>query len=80
MARILVNLVKSISAMKTFIFVMALSCTAFVGQAQSIVGRWQLIKQSNCVEDELGEDEGSVQEMVEDMKGLSRSPTERLVI
>lgn len=57
--------------MKTFIFVVALSCTAFVGQTQSIVGRWQLIKQSNCVEDELGEDEGSVQEMVEDMKGLS---------
>jgi len=71
MARILVNLVKSISAMKTFIFVMVLSSITLVGQAQSIVGRWQLIKQSNCVESELGEDEASVKEMVEDMKGLS---------
>ena len=59
--------------MKTFIFVMVLSSVAFIGQAQSIVGRWQLIKQSNCVEDELGEEEASVKEMVEDMEGLSGS-------
>ena len=57
--------------MKTFIFVMVLSSGALIGEAQSIVGRWQLIKQSNCVEDDLGEEEASVKEMVEDMKGLS---------
>jgi hypothetical protein len=49
----------------------AMTSSILVCQAQSIVGRWQLIKQSNCVESELGEEEGSVQEMVDDMKGLS---------
>lgn len=58
--------------MKTFIFMMALSFGVIVCQAQSIVGRWQLSKQSNCVENELGEEEeASVKEMVEDMEGLS---------
>jgi hypothetical protein len=71
MARILVNLVKSMSAMKKFIFVMVLSSFISLSFAQSIVGRWQLAKQSNCVEDELGEQEASVKEMVEDMQGLS---------
>jgi hypothetical protein len=42
-----------------------------VSHAQSIVGSWQLIKQSNCVESELEEEEGGVKEMVNDMKGLS---------
>lgn len=43
-----------------------------VCQAQSIVGRWQLSKQSNCVEDELDEEEDAgVKEMVDDMEGLS---------
>jgi hypothetical protein len=71
MARILVNLIKSISAMKTFIFVMVLASSTLIVQAQSIVGRWQLVKQSNCVESELGEEEAGVKEMTEDMKGLS---------
>lgn len=57
--------------MKIFIFMVAMSSSILVCQAQSIVGRWQLIKQSNCVESELGEEEGSVKEMVDDMKGLS---------
>lgn len=58
--------------MKTFIFIMALTSGIMVCQAQSIVGRWQLSKQSNCVESELEEGEdASVKEMVEDMEGLS---------
>jgi hypothetical protein len=45
---------------------------AFLCEAQSIVGRWQLVKQSNCVETELDEQEDAgVKEMVADMKGLS---------
>ncbi len=57
--------------MKTFIFVMVLGFSTVIAQAQSIVGRWQLVKQSNCVESELGEEEAGVKEMTEDMKGLS---------
>jgi KaiC/GvpD/RAD55 family RecA-like ATPase len=60
--------------MKTFIFMTILCTGALVSDAQSIVGRWQLIKQSNCVENELeGEEDPGVKEMVEDMKGLSGS-------
>jgi hypothetical protein len=60
--------------MKTFIFMTILCTGALVSDAQSIVGRWQLIKQSNCVENELEEEEDpGVKEIVEDMKGLSGS-------
>lgn len=49
-----------------------LSSGIMVCQAQSIVGRWQLSKQSNCVEDELDEEEDAgIKEMVDDMEGLS---------
>jgi hypothetical protein len=58
--------------MKTITLIIALASSIMVCQAQSIVGRWQLSKQSNCVENELDEDEdASVKEMVEDMEGLS---------
>ena len=59
--------------MKTFIVVMVLCSGVSLCHAQSLVGKWQLVKQSNCVESELGEEEASVKEMVEDMKGLSGS-------
>lgn len=59
--------------MKTLIFMTILCSCVLVCQAQSIVGRWQLIKQSNCVEEEMEEDDAGVKEMVEDMKGLSGS-------
>src|SRR5688572_19615394 len=59
--------------MKGFVFITMLSLVSFGSQAQSIVGRWQLVKQSNCVESELGEEEAGVKEMVNDMKGLSGS-------
>ncbi len=57
--------------MRVFVLVLVFCTTVSVCQAQSIVGRWQLVKQSNCVESELGEEEAGVKEMVDDMKGLS---------
>lgn len=58
--------------MKTVTLILALASSIMVCHAQSIVGRWQLSKQSNCVENELDQDEeASVKEMVEDMQGLS---------
>jgi hypothetical protein len=59
--------------MKSLIFLTIMSITTLTAHAQSIVGRWQLVKQSNCVESELGEEEAGVKEMVNDMKGLSGS-------
>ncbi len=40
--------------MKAFILIAVLSTS--LCQAQSIVGRWQLVKQSNCVESEMDEE------------------------
>lgn len=58
--------------MKIFILIAAMTSCIVICEAQSIVGRWQLSKQSNCVESELEEDEdASVKEMAEDMEGLS---------
>ena len=58
--------------MKIFIFVIAMASSFVFCEAQSIVGRWQLSKQSNCVESELEEgEEATVKEMAEDMEGLS---------
>ncbi len=51
---------------------MLIAATAYC-HGQSIVGRWQLVKQSNCVEEEMSEVDGNTQELLEDMKGLSSS-------
>lgn len=40
-------------------------------QSVSIVGRWQMVKQSTCVEEELGEEDAETQELIEDMKEMS---------
>jgi hypothetical protein len=41
--------------------------------AQSIIGKWQLVKQSNCLEDDIdAADSGSgVEEVLNDMQGMS---------
>jgi len=42
-----------------------------VCKAQSIVGRWQLVKESTCVEDELSTDDAENEKLVNDMKSMS---------
>jgi len=42
-----------------------------VCKAQSIVGRWQLVKESTCVEDELSPDDVESEELINDMKSRS---------
>lgn len=47
-------------------------CTAsLTTTAQSIVGRWQLVKQTNCVEDQMDMSDADAEEMVSDMQGIS---------
>lgn len=41
--------------------------------SQSIVGKWQLVKQSNCVEDDLPPQDAETAALVEDMKGMAGS-------
>jgi hypothetical protein len=57
--------------MKTFIFITVLSLGSLLCQAQSIVGRWQLLKQSNCVESDIEAEDPATKEIIDDMKGLS---------
>ena len=57
--------------MKTIVFVLVLIPLSMVCSAQSIVGRWQLVKESSCVEDELSPDDAETEELVNDMKSMS---------
>lgn len=57
--------------MKTIACLLIFSALAMVCQAQSIVGRWQLVKESTCVEDELSPDDVETEELINDMKSLS---------
>ena len=56
--------------MKKLMLLLAIMGFALFSQAQSIVGRWQLVKQSTCVEDELGEVDADAQALVDDMKSM----------
>lgn len=51
-------------------FLFFLPAIAF-SQSASIVGRWQLVKQSSCVDDEVSVDDDEMQDLVDDMKSRS---------
>jgi|SRR5688572_9784974 len=57
--------------MKTIVCIIILISSNMVCRAQSIVGRWQLIKESSCVEDELSPDDVETEELINDMKSNS---------
>jgi hypothetical protein len=57
--------------MKTIACLLALVSLTIVCQAQSIVGRWQLVKESSCVEDELSPDDAETDDLINDMKSMS---------
>ena len=57
--------------MKTIVCILILIPLSMVCKAQSIVGRWQLVKESTCVEDELSPDDVGSEELVNDMKSMS---------
>lgn len=57
--------------MKTITMLLLLIPAAVYSQSASIIGKWQVVKQSNCVEDEMGEDDAETQALIEDMKGMS---------
>jgi hypothetical protein len=57
--------------MKTAATLLILICISTAGNAQSIVGRWQLVKESSCVEDEVETEDAGTQELIDDMKSRS---------
>lgn len=47
-------------------------CSSYTTQAQSIVGKWQLIKQTSCLDENLNtNEETGVEEVIDDMKSMS---------
>ena len=59
--------------MKTFICLFLIGASTIVLRAQSIVGTWQLVKQTNCLEENMVAANDTAQRMVEDMKAMSAS-------
>ena len=66
--------------MKTIILFSALYCLVIATKAQSIVGSWQLVRQSNCVEEELGAVNAETENLVADMKGMSGATPQVLIL
>jgi hypothetical protein len=72
------------SAMKSFIgFFSGTLCFLFVqvaskADAQTIIGTWQVVKQTSCLEDEMPSESDSVENMFADMKSREK-PTPQIV-
>lgn len=50
--------------------ILALPTVSF---SQDIIGKWQLVKQSTCMDDELGPSSDVEDELLDDMKGMAGS-------
>ncbi len=66
--------------MKTLILFSAFSLFVMGANAQSIIGSWQLVRQSTCVEDELGAGDAHTEELITDMKGMSGTTPQVLIL
>ncbi len=66
--------------MKTIILISVCCLLAIGVNAQSIIGRWQLVRQSSCVEDELGGSNSETEDLVADMKGMSGATPQILTL
>jgi hypothetical protein len=59
--------------MKSFFCIILLCGLITASQAQSIIGKWQLIKQSNCMEEKILSDSDDEQDLRDEMNGMSSS-------
>jgi len=66
--------------MKTILLISTCWLLAISANSQSIVGKWQLVRQSNCVEDELEETDADTQELVDDMKSIAGATPQVLTL
>ncbi len=61
-----------------FLMVVVLCTLSQITMAQSIVGRWQLVKHTSCVEDDVDMADTNSEELVSDMKNMS-GPTPQIL-
>ena len=74
-AQFLVNLYVKITAMKSLIGTIILLAFSSLLSAQTIVGKWQLVKQTSCLEENMTANSDSTQMLIDDMKSrASASP------
>jgi hypothetical protein len=64
--------------MKTFICLFLVCACTLCLQAQSIIGDWQLTKQSDCMEEKMTAVSDSTQQMIDEMKSMT-PPTPQIV-
>jgi hypothetical protein len=57
--------------MKSITFIVLICGFSIHSGAQSIVGSWQLVKQSNCVEENMTAANDSAQQLIDEMKNMS---------
>src|SRR5688572_28806358 len=57
--------------MKPIVTALFLCVCVTVGQSQSIIGSWQLIKQTSCLDDNIEINDEGVEEVLTDMKSMS---------
>jgi hypothetical protein len=53
--------------MRTFIFIALAGFMSLTSRAQSLIGKWQLTKQTTCIETDIEEDEAT-DELIDEMK------------
>lgn len=64
--------------MKSFFSIILLCGLITVSKAQSVVGKWQLIKQSNCMEEKISPSSVEEEDLADEMSGMS-SATPQIV-
>src|SRR5688572_26681300 len=64
--------------LKIAICAIFLSGISFYSSGQSIIGQWQLVKQTRCIEDQMSAESDSIQALIEDMQSMG-APTPQTV-
>lgn len=64
--------------MKVFVITLFITLATFIVKAQSIVGTWQLVDQTTCLENEMPSDDNETASLEEDLKNMS-SGTPRVI-
>jgi hypothetical protein len=54
--------------MKKHLFLILFAVLSYSGFSQSLIGSWQLVKQTSCIDTELADEDETVQGMIDDMK------------
>ena len=64
--------------MKTIVLICLIGSSYSLAKAQSIIGEWQLVKESTCLDDQVTGEDGTEAELMTAMKSMS-SPTPQIV-